>query len=236
VSVADVGEHMLRQSLELTKSQVTWLDDELGKTQAELQAAKAELARAATTGRAEVLRLRAEAEAQADVVAGLQARGAQLERTVREKLDAERAAREEGAEQAEQFRCEMAAQKRLCVEWERAADAAKQHVRSVEESLREADAHRHDADAHAAQRLADTEQALADAHARAAALDEQLRTANALLSEAAAPARAQSLLLSPTASAAARLQGAQPRLNITQLYADKAALEDRLRDADAEIA
>ncbi|KAJ1669471.1 Filament-forming protein, partial [Coemansia sp. RSA 25] len=61
-SVSDVSEHMLRQSLDLAKSQVAWLDEELGRTQTELQQAKADLARATTAGRADAARLRADTE------------------------------------------------------------------------------------------------------------------------------------------------------------------------------
>ncbi|KAJ2822303.1 hypothetical protein GGI24_003982, partial [Coemansia furcata] len=243
-SVSDVSEHMLRQSLELAKNQVAWLDEELGRTQAELQQAKGELARASTTGRAEAARLRADAESQAEVVAELQARAAGLDRSLRAKLEAERVGREERAEQAEQFRREMAAQKKLCEEWEKTTAAAKAHVRSVEDALSEVEEQQRMAEAHAAeaaaaheQRLEEAQRQVAQATQRAADVEAQLRTANQLLSESAGRGQ-QALLLSPTASAAARLQGGggQGRLNITQLYSEKAALEDQLRSADAEIA
>ncbi|KAJ2817698.1 Filament-forming protein, partial [Coemansia sp. 'formosensis'] len=240
-SVSDVSEHMLRQSLDLAKNQVAWLDEELGRTQAELQQAKAELARASTTGRAEAARLRADAESQAEVVAELQARAAGLDRSLRAKLEAERVGREERAEQAEQFRREKAAQKKLCEEWEKTTDAAKAHVRSVEDALSEVEERQRMAEAHAAeaaaaheQRLEEAQRQVAQATQRAADVEAQLRTANQLLSESAG--RGQQMLLSPTASAAARLQGGQGRLNITQLYTEKAALEDQLRSADVEIA
>ncbi|KAJ2062256.1 Filament-forming protein, partial [Coemansia sp. S155-1] len=237
-SVSDVSEHMLRQSLDMAKNQVAWLDEELGRTQAELQQAKADLARANTTGRAETARLRADAESQAEVVAELQARAAGLDRSLRAKLEAERVAREERAEQAEQFRREMAAQKKLCEEWEKTTDASKAHVRSVEDALRQVEESQRQAEAHAAevqealeQQLQDMQRQLADSQERSSGLEAQLRTANRLLSESSG----QSLLLSPTASAASRLQGSG-RLNITQLYTEKTALEDQLRSADAEIA
>ncbi|KAJ2879268.1 Filament-forming protein [Coemansia aciculifera] len=237
-SVSDVSEHMLRQSLDMAKNQVAWLDEELGRTQAELQQAKADLARATTTGRAEAARLRADAESQVEVVAELQARAAGLDRSLRAKMEAERVAREERAEQAEQFRREMAAQKKLCEEWEKTTEASKAHVRSVEEALREVEERQREAEAQAVQaqeaseqQLEDAQRQLADALERVSNLETQLRTANRLLSESSG----QALMLSPTASAASRLQGAG-RLNITQLYTEKTALEDQLRSADAEIA
>ncbi|KAJ2022066.1 Filament-forming protein, partial [Coemansia sp. S85] len=240
-SVSDVSEHMLRQSLDVAKNQVSWLDEELGRTQAELQQAKSDLARATTTGRAEAARLRADAESQAEVVAELQGRALTLDRSLRAKLEAERVAREERAEQAEQFRREMAAQKKLCEEWEKTTESAKAHVRSVEEALKEVEEGQRVAEAQAEeaaraqeQQLEEAERRLAGALDRVSDLESQLRTANQLLSESAG--RGHQGLLSPTASAASRLQGSQPRLNITQLYTEKTALEDQLRSADAEIA
>ncbi|KAJ2494127.1 Filament-forming protein, partial [Coemansia sp. RSA 2052] len=240
-SVSDVSEHMLRQSLDLAKSQVAWLDEELGRTQTELQQAKADLARATTAGRADAARLRADTESQAEVIAELQTRATNLDRSLRGKMEAERVAREERAEQAEQFRREMAAQKKLCEEWEKTTEAAKAHVRSVEDALREVEDRQRQADVEAAeaqeaheQQLDAMQRQLADAAERISELEEKLRTANHLLSESTTTSRG--MLLSPTASAAARLQGTQPRLNITQLYTEKTALEDQLRNADAEIA
>ncbi|KAJ2461515.1 Filament-forming protein [Coemansia sp. RSA 2424] len=241
-SVSDVSEHMLRQSLDLAKSQVAWLDEELGRTQTELQQAKADLARATTAGRADAARLRADTESQAEVIAELQTRATNLDRSLRGKMEAERVAREERAEQAEQFRREMAAQKKLCEEWEKTTEAAKAHVRSVEDALREVEDRQRQADVEAAesqeaheQQLDAMQRQLADAAERISELEEKLRTANHLLSESTNTSRG-GMLLSPTASAAARLQGTQPRLNITQLYTEKTALEDQLRNADAEIA
>ncbi|KAJ2894933.1 hypothetical protein GGI21_005219, partial [Coemansia aciculifera] len=243
-SVSDVNEHMLRQSLELAKNQVTWLDEELGRTQGELQQAKADLARGTTTGRAEVARLRADSESQAEVIAELQARAAGLDRGLRGKMEAERVAREERAEQAEQFRREMEAQKKLCAEWEKTTEAAKAHVRSVEDALREVEDRQRQADAETAetaeaqaQQVDGLQRQLDEAAKRIAELEEKLRTANHLLSSSGGQQQPpRGMLLSPTASAAAKLQGGQPRLNITQLYTEKTALEDQLRSADAEIA
>ncbi|KAJ2083708.1 Filament-forming protein [Coemansia sp. RSA 988] len=238
-SVADVSEHMLKQSLELAKSQAVWLDEELVKTQTELQQARTELGRAATTGKAETARLRGEIEALTEQTDEQRERNAQLERRLREKLEAERQAKEELAEREEQFRHEMAAQRRLCDEWERTTTAAKQHVRSLEVSLHELEARQRESDANTQeavrmmeQRVSEAEEARNSAQARVEQLEGELRNANRLLSESA---QTQAQLLSPTASAAARIQGAHGSLSITQLYADKLALEDRLRNADAEI-
>ncbi|KAJ2608444.1 Filament-forming protein, partial [Coemansia sp. RSA 1365] len=238
-SVADVSEHMLKQSLELAKSQSAWLDEELVKTQTELQQARTELGRAATTGKAEAARLRGEIEALTEQMDEQREHNAQLERRLREKLEAERRAKEELAEREEQFRHEMAAQRRLCDEWERTTTAAKQHVRSVEASLHELEARQRESDTSTQeavrlmeQRVSEAEEARVSAQKRVEQLEDELRSANRLLSESA---QTQTQLLSPTASAAARVQGAQGNLSITQLYADKLALEDRLRSADAEI-
>ncbi|KAJ2800140.1 Protein mlp1, partial [Coemansia helicoidea] len=231
LSVADINEHMATKSLELARSQAAWLDEELGKAQTEAQQARAEAGRAAMAGKAEATRLRGEVEALQEQVEELGGRSAQLERRLREKLEAERQAREAAAEEAEQFRREMAAQKKLCAEWERTTDAAKQHVRAVEASLRGLEEQQRTGEERAQAAVDAAEEACSAAEARAARLEAELRAANKLVSD-----QAQSQLLSPTAGAAARARGAQGTLSITQLYADKLALEDRLRDADAEIA
>ncbi|KAJ2622243.1 Filament-forming protein [Coemansia sp. RSA 1358] len=244
-SVSDVSEHMLKQSLELAKSQVKWLDEELVKTQTEMQQAKSELARAGTTGRAEAARQRAEIDSLNEQMEEQRQRNAQLGRMLKTKAEGERLAKEELAEQTEQFKREMAAQKKLCAEWEKTTEAAKEHVRGVEASLRELESHQQEneqktqsAVAMMEQRVAEAEQAYNEAQEHAAKLEEELRTANQLLAESASgrpPAQQGQLLLSPTASIASRLQGSQKSLNITQLYSEKIALEDKLKAAETEI-
>ncbi|KAJ2501339.1 Filament-forming protein [Coemansia sp. RSA 1972] len=240
VSVSDVGEHMLKQSLELAKNQVKWLDEELVKTQTEMQQARTELGRASTTGKAECVRLRGSLESLSEQLSEAGQRTTQLERRLREKLESERQLKEELAEQAEQFRREMNAQKKLCEEWEKTTEAAKQHVRSVEASLHELESSQYESEQRAQeavemaeQRALDAEQARAGLQTHAERLEAELRTANQLLSETQ---RSQSQLLSPTARAASRVQSLQGNLNITQLYTDKMELEDRLKSANAEIA
>ncbi|KAJ2159212.1 hypothetical protein GGF46_003182 [Coemansia sp. RSA 552] len=241
-SVSDVSEHMLKQSLELARNQVKWLDEELVKTQTEMQQARSELGRAVTTGRAETTRLRGEIESLGEQLSELSERNTELERRLRSKLEGERQAKEELAEQAEQFKREMAAQKKLCGEWEQTTEAAKRRVRSVEDSLRELENHQRSSDARAQeavalmeQQVADAEQACSAAQARISELESQLETANRLLDDGGS-ARLHTQLLSPTASAASRVHSAQGSLNITQLYTEKVALEDRLKGADTEIA
>ncbi|KAJ2537808.1 Filament-forming protein, partial [Coemansia sp. RSA 1933] len=244
ISVADVNEHMLKQSLELAKNQVKWLDEELVKTQTEMQQAKTELSRASTTGRAETSRLRAEIESLNEQIEESRNRSNQTDRTLRAKMEAERVAKEELAERTEQFKSEMAAQKKLCSEWERTTEAAKEHVRGVEASLRELESHQKSSEEEAnkavasvEQQLEEIEQAYTDANARAAKLEDDLRNANRLLAEATASGSATQgkILLSPTATVASQVQSAQKSLNITQLYSEKIALEDKLKSADSEI-
>ncbi|KAJ1959959.1 Filament-forming protein [Dipsacomyces acuminosporus] len=239
-SVSDVSEHMLKQSLDLAKNQVKWLDDELTATQDQMHQAKTDLARTTAVNKAEISRLRTEIEALTEQSTELRERNSQLERTLRAKLESERTIKEELAENTELFKREMFAQKKLCSEWEKTADAAKQHVRSVEESLQELEAHQRETEARAQeavsmmeQRVSELEQAYAEAQERIASLENDLSTANGLLAESARP---QSMLLSPTASVASKLQGSQGRLNITQLYTEKNALEDKLKEAETEIA
>ncbi|KAJ2569359.1 Filament-forming protein [Coemansia sp. RSA 1807] len=240
VSVSDVGEHMLKQSLELAKNQVKWLDEELVKTQTEMQQARTELGRASTTGKAECVRLRGSLESLSEQLSEASQRTTQLERRLREKLESERQLKEELAEQAEQFRHEMSAQKKLCEEWEKTTEAAKQHVRSVEASLHELESSQYESEQRAQeaveiaeQRALEAEQARSELQTHVERLEAELRTANQLLSETQ---RSQSQLLSPTARAASRVQSSQGNLNITQLYTDKMELEDRLKSANAEIA
>ncbi|KAJ2391368.1 hypothetical protein GGI23_005429, partial [Coemansia sp. RSA 2559] len=244
-SVADVNEHMLKQSLELAKNQVKWLDEELVKTQTEMQQAKAELSRSSTIGRAEAARLRAEIESLNEQIDESRSRSAQVDRTLRAKMEAERLAKEELAERTEQFKSEMAAQKKLCAEWERTTEAAKEHVRGVEASLRELEDHQKTREDEAnnavksmEQQLEQVEQAYNAAHERAEKLEDELRNANRLLAEATASSSSTQgkLLLSPTATVASQVQSTQRSLNITQLYSEKVALEDRLKSADSEVA
>ncbi|KAJ2888979.1 Filament-forming protein [Coemansia asiatica] len=239
-SVSDVSEHMLKQSLELAKGQVKWLDEELAKAQAEMQNARTELARNATTGKAENTRLYAEIESLTEQTDELRQRNAQLERTVRARSEGERLARDQLAEQAEQFKREMAAQKKLCAEWERTTLAAKEHVREVEKSLHELEMQQRENEERAQEavelmenRVAEKDRECAQLKEKQAATKAELDRANKLLEEAT---RSQAVIISPTASAAARLQQGSSRLSITQLYADKVALEDRVRNAEAEAA
>ncbi|KAJ1666789.1 Filament-forming protein [Coemansia sp. RSA 1813] len=243
-SVSDVNEHMLKQSLELAKNQVKWLDEELVKTQTEMQQAKTELSRSSTTGRAETARLRAEIESLNEQIEEARHRSGQTDRTLRAKMEAERMAKAELAERTEQFKSEMAAQKKLCAEWERTTEAAKEHVRGVEASLRELESHQKANEEEAGkavslmeQRLEEVEQAYGEARESAAKLEAELRNANRLLAEAASSGSSTQgkLMLSPTASVASQVQSAQKSLNITQLYSEKVALEDRLKSADSEI-
>ncbi|KAJ2613883.1 Filament-forming protein, partial [Coemansia sp. RSA 1804] len=251
-SVADVNEHMLKQSLELSKNQVKWLDEELVKTQTEMQQAKTELSRSSTGGRAESARLRGEIEALAEQVEELRQRATQADRALRAKMDAERVAKSELAERTEQFKSEMAAQRRLCAEWERTTEAAKEQARGVETSLRDLEAHQKENEERmqlavtvAEQRAEEAELAYAEAQEHVARLEDELRSANRLLSESGSGSTSSSAaqqgkghpLLSPTASVASKIKGSQKSaLNITQLYAEKVALEDRLRGADTEVA
>ncbi|KAJ2607533.1 Filament-forming protein, partial [Coemansia sp. RSA 1804] len=251
-SVADVNEHMLKQSLELSKNQVKWLDEELVKTQTEMQQAKTELSRSSTGGRAESARLRGEIEVLAEQIEELRQRATQADRALRAKMDAERAAKSELAERTEQFKSEMAAQRRLCAEWERTTEAAKEQARGVETSLRDLEAHQKENEERmqlavtvAEQRAEETELAYAEAQEHVARLEDELRSANRLLAESGSGSTSSSAaqqgkghpLLSPTASVASKIKGSQKSaLNITQLYAEKVALEDRLRGADTEVA
>ncbi|KAJ2718634.1 Filament-forming protein [Coemansia sp. Benny D115] len=242
-SVSDVSEHMLKQSLELAKNQVKWLDEELAKTQTEMQQARTELARSSTTGRAEATRLRAEIESLGEQIEEMRQRNISLERQLRAKAESERAIKEQQTEQTEQFRREMAAQKKLCAEWERTTEAAKKHVRSVEDSLRELESHQHDNEERAREAVELMERRVEELELENSKLREtadklaaDLDTANKLLHEAT---KSQTALLSPTATVAAKLQqrqGSQGGLNITKLYTEKVALEDQLRSANSEIA
>lgn len=237
-SVSDVSEHMLKQSLELAKNQVQWLDGELEKSQTEVQGTKSELSRAHTTGRAEVTRLSGEIEALGEQLGELREQNTQLDRKLRSRLEKERTAREELAEQTEQFKREMAAQKRLCAEWEKTTEASKLHVRSVEESLRELESNQMDTEKKAEdavgmmeQQVEELETAYSESQYRVSQLEEELANANQLLND---NNKDGSLLLSPTAGAAAKLQQ-QGKINITQLYSEKVALEDKLKEANQEI-
>ncbi|KAJ2665610.1 Filament-forming protein [Coemansia sp. RSA 1200] len=251
-SVADVNEHMLKQSLELSRNQVKWLDEELVKTQTEMQQAKTELSRSSTGGRAESARLRGEIESLNEQIEELRQRATQADRALRAKMDAERVAKSELAERTEQFKSEMAAQRRLCAEWERTTEAAKEQARGVETSLRDLEAHQKENEERmqmavtvAEQRAEETELAYAEVQEHVAKLEDELRNANRLLSESGSGSTSSSVaqqsknhpLLSPTASVASKIKGSQKSaLNITQLYAEKVALEDRLRGADTEVA
>ncbi|KAJ2707141.1 Filament-forming protein [Coemansia sp. IMI 203386] len=239
-SVSDVSEHMLKQSLELAKGQVKWLDEELAKAQSEMQTARTELARNATASKAETTRLRAEVESLTEQNDEHRQRNAHLERTVRARSEGERLAKEQLAEQAEQFKREMAAQKKLCAEWERTTSAAKEHVREVEKSLHELEIQQRENEERAQEavelmenRVAEVEREYAQLKEKEAGTKAELDRANKLLDEAT---RSPAVLISPTANAAARLQQGSSRLSITQLYADKVALEDRARNAEAEAA
>ncbi|KAJ1948605.1 hypothetical protein EC988_005105, partial [Linderina pennispora] len=187
-SVSDVNEHMLKQSLDLAKNQVKWLDDELTTTQAQMQQARSELARLSATSKAEAEQLRADIEALTEQTAELRERNTIAERTLRGKLESERAAKEELIEQTEQFKREMTAQKKLCSEWEKTAEASKQHVRSVEQSLQELEDHQRETEEKANQAVAMMEQrvdeletAYDNAQEQIQKLTGELETANALL-------------------------------------------------------
>ncbi|KAJ2776994.1 Filament-forming protein [Coemansia interrupta] len=244
-TAGEVGEHMLRQAADRAREQTEWLDGELTKAQAELQKARTEMARATAGGRAEAARLQGEVDALGEENGELKERVKKLERTLRTRSEEARVARQQMAEMKEQFRGEMGAQKALCDEWERTAEAAKEHVRGVERSLRALEQQTSEAERTAQEAVDQAEERAAEAEKEAEALgdharelEQKLAQANALLADMAQAEVAGATALSPTADAAAKLRqrGAGKTLSITQLYADKVALEDRVRQAEREAA